>query len=98
VFRGEGEVVVKGYNDASFQIDADDSKSQSGFVFCLNGGAVSWKSSKQGTVADLMTEAMYIASSEVAKEVVFIRNFFLSWVLLLVRPVLWISIVTIVEP
>jgi hypothetical protein len=41
VFRGNEELVVKGYNNASFQTDIDDSKSQSGFVFCLNGGAVS---------------------------------------------------------
>jgi hypothetical protein len=40
VFGGEEELVVKGYSDASFQTDADDSKSQSGFVFHLNGGAV----------------------------------------------------------
>jgi hypothetical protein len=41
VFGGEEELVVNGYSDASFQTDADDSKSQSSFVFCLNGGAVS---------------------------------------------------------
>jgi hypothetical protein len=41
VFRGNEELVVKGYSNASFQTDIDDSKSQSGFVFCLNGGAVS---------------------------------------------------------
>jgi hypothetical protein len=41
VFGGEDELVVKGYNDASFQTYPDDSKSQSSFVFCLNGGAVS---------------------------------------------------------
>jgi hypothetical protein len=41
VFGGEEELIVNGYNDASFQTDADDSKSQSSFVFCLNGGAVS---------------------------------------------------------
>jgi hypothetical protein len=46
VFGGEEELVVKDYNNASFQIDADDSKSQSGFMFCLNRGAVSWKNSK----------------------------------------------------
>jgi hypothetical protein len=40
VFGGEEELVVKGYNDASFQTDTNDSKSQSDFVFCLNGGAV----------------------------------------------------------
>ena len=38
IFGGEDELLVKGYNDASFQTDKDDSKSQSGFVFCLNGG------------------------------------------------------------
>jgi hypothetical protein len=41
VFEGGEELIVKGYSDASFQTDADDSKSQSGFMFCLNGGAVS---------------------------------------------------------
>jgi hypothetical protein len=41
VFRSKEELVVKGYSDASFQIDSDDSKSQFGFVFCLNGEAVS---------------------------------------------------------
>jgi hypothetical protein len=41
VFGGEEEFDVKGYSDASFQTDADDFKSQSGFVFCLNRGAVS---------------------------------------------------------
>jgi hypothetical protein len=44
-------------------------------VFYLNGGVASWKSSKQDIVADLMMEAEYIAASETAKEVVWIRNF-----------------------
>jgi hypothetical protein len=75
VYGGEEELVVNGYTDASFQTDKDDSRSQSGFVFCLNGGAVSWKSSKQETVADSTTEAEYIAASEAAKEAVWIRKF-----------------------
>ncbi|KAG8478249.1 hypothetical protein CXB51_028152 [Gossypium anomalum] len=70
IYRGEEELSVKGYTDASFQTDKDDSRSQSGFVFCLNGGAVSWKSSKQNTIADSTTEAEYIAASEAAKEAV----------------------------
>ena len=48
----EDDLVVNGYTDASFLSDKDDFRSQSGYVFCLNGGAVSWKSSKQSTVAD----------------------------------------------
>ncbi|KAL0394696.1 UNVERIFIED_CONTAM: Retrovirus-related Pol polyprotein from transposon TNT 1-94 [Sesamum latifolium] len=50
--------------------DDDDVKSQSGFIFKLNGGAVAWKSSKQATTTDSTTEAEYIAASEAAKEVV----------------------------
>jgi hypothetical protein len=75
VFGGEEELVVKGYNGASFQTEADDYKLQSGFIICCNGEAVSWKSSKQDTVADLMIEAKYIATTEAAKETVWIRNF-----------------------
>lgn len=75
VYGGVEELVVNGYTDASFQTDKDDFKSQSGYVFCLNGGVVSWKSSKQETVADSTTEAEYIAASEAAKEAVWIRKF-----------------------
>ncbi|KAL0291707.1 UNVERIFIED_CONTAM: Retrovirus-related Pol polyprotein from transposon TNT 1-94, partial [Sesamum calycinum] len=62
-------------NDASFQSDDDDAKSQSGFVFKLNGGVVAWKSSKQDTTADSTTEAEYIAASEAAKEAVWMKNY-----------------------
>ncbi|GJS70543.1 retrotransposon protein, putative, ty1-copia subclass [Tanacetum coccineum] len=36
----------------SMKTDKDDSRSQSGWVFLLNRGAVTWKSSKQDIVAD----------------------------------------------
>ena len=47
-------------------------------MFCLNGGAISWKSSKQDTVADSTTESEYIAASEAAKEAVWIRKFIIG--------------------
>ncbi|XP_039682830.1 secreted RxLR effector protein 161-like [Medicago truncatula] len=75
VYGGQEELSVIGYTDASFQTDHDDFRSQSGYVFCLNGGAVSWKSSKQETVADSTTEAEYIAASNAAKEAVWIKKF-----------------------
>jgi hypothetical protein len=59
---------------------------------------VSRKSSKQETVADFMMEDEYIAASEVAKEVFGSKSLFLSWVLFLVRPVQWTSIVIIAVP
>ena len=73
--RQEGELVISGYTDAGFQSDLDDFRSQSGFVFCLNGGDVSLRSSKQDIVADSTTEVEYIAASDVAKEAVWIKNF-----------------------
>jgi hypothetical protein len=72
---GGGELIVKGYINASFQTDVDHSKSQSDFMFCLNGGVVSWKSSKQDTIIDSMIEVDYIATSEATKEANWIRNF-----------------------
>jgi hypothetical protein len=75
VYGGDKELVVKYYTDASFVTDPDDSKSQSGYVFTLNGGAFSWKISKQGTVAESTTEAKYIIASKAAKEGVWINKF-----------------------
>ncbi|GKB48523.1 retrotransposon protein, putative, ty1-copia subclass [Tanacetum coccineum] len=45
------ELRVECYCDAGFETDRDDTKSQTGYVFVLNGGAVDWKSSKQSTTA-----------------------------------------------
>ncbi|KAK9020300.1 hypothetical protein V6N11_054789 [Hibiscus sabdariffa] len=78
VYGGEEELRIKGYTDAGFQTDKDDSRSQSGFVFCLSGGAVSWKSSKQETVADSTTKAEYVSASEATKEDVWIKEFILE--------------------
>ena len=44
-------------------------------MFCLNGDAVSWKSSKQSTVANSTTEAEYLATSDAAKDTVWIKKF-----------------------
>jgi hypothetical protein len=75
VFGGKEELIVTGYTGASFQTNNDDSRSQSGFLFCLIGEVVSLKSSKQDTVLDLMIETEYIAVSEVAMEAIWIRIF-----------------------
>ena len=72
---GENDLVLRGYTDSDFQSDLDDRKSTSGYVFILNGAAVSWKSNKQSSTADSTTEAEYIAASEAAKEAVWIRKF-----------------------
>ena len=42
VYGADEELVVNGYIDASFDTGPDDSRSQTGYLFILNGGAVSW--------------------------------------------------------
>ncbi|KAK1609253.1 hypothetical protein QYE76_032926 [Lolium multiflorum] len=66
-YGGDQELVVTSYTDASWNTDPDDSKSQSGYVFILNGAAVSWASSKC-TVAKSSTESEYIAASEASSK------------------------------
>nr|GEU38507.1 hypothetical protein [Tanacetum cinerariifolium] len=60
------------------KIKRDDTKSQTGYVFISNEGAVDWKNSKQSTTAISATEAEYIADSKAAMEVVWIRKFILG--------------------
>nr|GEX56926.1 retrotransposon protein, putative, Ty1-copia subclass [Tanacetum cinerariifolium] len=71
----EAELRVNCYCDAGFETDRDDTKSQTGYVFVLNGGVVVWKSSKQSTTAQHATEDEYIAASKAEKEAVWIKKF-----------------------
>src|SRR6266480_3613651 len=68
VYGGDEDLSVNGYIHASFDTDPDDSKSQTGYVFILNGGAVSWCSSKQSIVTGSTCEAEYIAAPEATHE------------------------------
>ena len=69
------ELVVTSYTDASWNSDPDDSKSQSRYVFILNGAAVSWRSAKQSVVVKSSTESEYIAASEATQEVIWMKEF-----------------------
>nr|GFB33603.1 retrotransposon protein, putative, Ty1-copia subclass [Tanacetum cinerariifolium] len=64
------ELRVSCYTDDGYLTDADDLKSQTGYVFVLNGGAVDWKSDKQSIFASSSAEAEYIAAFDASKEVV----------------------------
>nr|GFC33559.1 retrotransposon protein, putative, Ty1-copia subclass [Tanacetum cinerariifolium] len=75
VYGGEKELGVTGYCDAGWKINKDDSQSRYGWVFLLNGGAMTWKSSKQDTVANSMCESQYIAACEASKEAIWMKNF-----------------------
>nr|GEV63093.1 hypothetical protein [Tanacetum cinerariifolium] len=71
----EAELKVSCYADASFQTDKDDTKSQTGYVFVLNCGAVDWKSAKQITTAMSSTEVEYIVVAEASMDVVWMWIF-----------------------
>ncbi|GJY67435.1 retrotransposon protein, putative, ty1-copia subclass [Tanacetum coccineum] len=63
-------IMVSCYTDAGYVTDTDDLKSQTGYTFVLNGGAIDWKSTKQSIFATSSTEAEYIAAYDVSKEAV----------------------------
>nr|GEX85783.1 retrotransposon protein, putative, Ty1-copia subclass [Tanacetum cinerariifolium] len=73
--KPDTELDVTGFYDASWQCDKDDTKSQMGYVFVVNGGAVDWKSKKQTTIAMHSAQAEYVAASEAVMEAVWIRKF-----------------------
>ena len=52
----------------------EDRHAISGYVFMLNGGAVSWSSKRQDTISLSTTEAEYIALTHAAKEAIWFRN------------------------
>nr|GEX99989.1 ribonuclease H-like domain-containing protein [Tanacetum cinerariifolium] len=56
------ELRVSCYTNAGYLTDADDLKSQTGYVFVLNGGAIDWKSTNQSIIATSSAEAEYIVA------------------------------------
>ena len=60
--------VLEGYCDANWISDIDDSKSTSGYLFTLGGGAVSWKSSKQICIARSTMVSEFIALDKAGEE------------------------------
>ncbi|GJS37338.1 hypothetical protein Tco_0535720 [Tanacetum coccineum] len=69
------ELIVSCYTNAGYLTDADNLKSQTGYVFVLNGGDVDWKSSKQSIFTTSSAEAEYIAAYDASKEAVWVRKF-----------------------
>jgi hypothetical protein len=75
VLGGNSSVVLEGYVDADFAGDLDSRFSTSGYVFYVFGGAVSWTSKKQNSVATSTVEAEFMASSLAIKEANWLRSF-----------------------
>ncbi|KAH9744325.1 Integrase catalytic domain-containing protein [Citrus sinensis] len=74
VYSGD-ELIPVGYTDSDFKSDRDSRKSTSGYVFALGSGAISWMSVKQSCITDSITKAEYVATSEAAKEAIWLCKF-----------------------
>lgn len=66
--------ILVGYCDADWASDSDSRKSQTGYVFYLNGAPVSWTSIKQTTVALSSVESEYMALSSATQELIYLRQ------------------------
>jgi hypothetical protein len=65
---------IKGYTDSDWAGDISTCKSTSGYLFLGSGGPIAWGSNKQPIVALFICEAEYVAASDAAREVTWLRN------------------------
>ncbi len=64
-----------GYSNSDWAGNPRDHRSISGFVFTMAGGAISWSSKKQPSVALSSMEGKYMAMTHTAKEAIWIQRF-----------------------
>ena len=68
-------IVLEGYNDANWISDSDETKSISGYVFTLGGGAVTWRLVRQTIIARSAMESKFVALEIAGSEVEWLKNF-----------------------
>jgi hypothetical protein len=71
---GTDSLELIGYCDSDFASDVDKRRSTTGYVFMLGGGAVSWSSKLQPTVALSTAEAEYMAMCSAVQEAIYLRR------------------------
>ncbi|KAF3650418.1 putative phosphoserine aminotransferase, chloroplastic-like [Capsicum annuum] len=67
--------VLEGYSDANWITGSNEVKSTSGYVYTIDGGAVSWKSSKQTCIARSTMESEFISLDKAGEETEWLWNF-----------------------
>jgi hypothetical protein len=71
---GGNQSPLEGWVDADWAGCHDTRRSTTGYVFKINGSAITWCSRRQQTVASSTVEAEYIATAEAAREAIWLRN------------------------
>jgi hypothetical protein len=74
-YRRGGSLKPKGYVDAAYAGDSDTSRSTEGHIFFVAGGAVSWGSKRQETVAVSTVEAEFMAFTRAAQQAMWLEKF-----------------------
>jgi hypothetical protein len=83
--------VLECYSDADHGGDTETGRSTSGVACIYAGGAISWLSQRQTTVAISTTEAEIVAASEAAREAVWLKRLLSEITYLKGIPVLYID-------
>ena len=73
-YDGAGGTTLEGYVDASWADAEHDRRSTTGWLFMVGGNLVSWGTYVQRVVARSTAEAEYMAASDAAQEVVWLRR------------------------
>jgi hypothetical protein len=85
--RIDNSKAVVGFCDADFAGDVDTRRSTTGYVYLLHGGAISWSSRLQSTVAVSTVEAEYMSAAAAVKEALWL-HVLLTELGMVVRPML----------
>ena len=72
-YQARGGALI-GYADSDWASDLDNRHSTTGNVFLMSGGAVSWISQKQATVALSTAEAEYVELGSATQETIWLRR------------------------
>ena len=73
VYGKNNDDVLHGYCDSDWGSNTDERRSTTGYIFFLNGNAISWNSKRQKTVAASTAEAEYMSLFEASRELIWLE-------------------------